>query len=375
VTGPKIYVVLAFDHELSLGGASDYDRNLFSPTRDLLATAHELGVRIVLFTDVLCAIMHERWNVPSFVEPYRASLTHAIEAGHDVQLHLHPHWMTSKWHDGAFVPSRDFALSDFGTPGKLIDIEGIVRSGVVYLRELCLGVDPDYRCIAFRAGGNNLSPETSRILHALYNEGIRIDSSIIKGFRFSSDISRIDFSAMTDRANWFIPLDGPVSSYGPQGIFEVPIASAPRTTLNNLPFLARRVLHRRRRYSHDGYSIHEAATGTLEKLKRLFPHSAWPLSFDNFEDTASDVFAVLRGHIEAHPGEEEIFCATVSHPKSMGTHARSVFRGFVERARTAFGDRLEFLTFSDIVRQGRIPQLADESAAERIDGALRPGVA
>jgi hypothetical protein len=347
-TTQKIRVVLAFDHELSLGGASDYDRNLFEPTTLLLDAAEALGVRIALFTDVLCAIMHERWGEHKFVERYRSTLSDAIVRGHDVQLHLHPHWITSSWISGAFVPSHDFALGAFADRSETESIEGIIALGAAYLRELGVAADRNYRCVAFRAGGYNLEPGTARILHALYAQGIRIDSSIIKGFRFVSGISAIDFTAMPASANWFLPLDGPLKGTGPKGMFEVPIASAPRTPLNNLPFLARRALHRRRRHQDGGRGIHEAATGRFEKLQRLFPKSAWPLSFDNHADGGREVFEVLRRHVKAHAFESEIICASVSHPKSMGAHARRVFREFVERARDAYGDSLTFETYSGI---------------------------
>jgi hypothetical protein len=343
----KIRVVLAFDHELSLGGAPDYNANLFEPTRQLLQLADDAGVRVVLFTDVLCAMAHERWGQTTFVERYRDSLKAALADGHDLQLHLHPHWLTSQFENGAFRPSRDFALANFD------DLESVIRDGASYLRELGCEADPAYRCIAFRAGGYNMAPQTGRILRALYEEGIRIDSSIIKGFRFRSAISAIDFTGTTHRANWYVPLDGPINASSDHGMFEVPIASAPRTPVNNLPFLVRRVLHRKRKYSDGGRGIHDGVSSRSEKLKRMFPQSAWPLSFDNFADSAQDVFSVLRRHVEAHAGEEEIICATVSHPKSMGAHARNVMRGFIERARDEYGANVDFPTFAQLYAEMR----------------------
>jgi hypothetical protein len=333
--GPRnLQIALAFDHELSLGGTPDYDRNLFAPTRALLDLADEIGVKVTLFTDVLSAIAHERWEVPAFVEPYRASLIDAIRRGHDVQLHLHPHWLTSRWEGGRFVPSRDFALADFADGSRGIEIEGIVELGVRYLRALGSSADPSYRCIAFRAGGYNIAPHTARIMRALHDNGIRIDSSIIKGYRFRSGLSSIDFRAMPTAANWQM-----------HGLYEVPIASAPRTPLNNLPFLYRRLVHRGRRHTDGGFGIHDGNTSLAEKLGRLLPFSAWPLCFDHFSDSADDVFAVLRRHVDAHRRDERIACASVAHPKSMGPHERSVVRGFVERARRTYGPACSFVTF------------------------------
>ena len=348
----KIRIVLAFDHELSLCGAESYERNLFEPTDALMTAAEEIGVPIVLLTDVLCAIKHREWNLGRFVDAYEAQLGRALRAGHDVQLHLHPHWLTSRRSGGRFEPSRHFSLHDFADESMPYSIEEIVELGVRYLRQIGESVDPGYVCNAFRAGGYNIVPSTSRIFRALYDNGIRIDSSVIHGFYFRSDLSTVDFRNVPRRANWFLPFDGTISRAAQAGLLEVPIASSPRNPLNNLPFLARRVIYRKRRYSDGGRSIHAGSTSVRQKLGRLFPHSAWTLSFDNYADSGKDVFDVLRRYVESHDGESEIICASVSHPKSMGFHARSTMREFVDRARERYGGDLSFVTFRDV----RVPQ-------------------
>ena len=347
----KIRLVLAFDHELSLGGTESYERNLFEPTEALMAAAEQIGVPVVLFTDVLCAIKHREWGISRFVDAYDAQLASALRAGHDVQLHLHPHWLTSRWSGGRFDPSRDFSLHAFASDSAPYSIEEIVERGVRYLREVGENADPEYRCNAFRAGGYNIEPSTSRIVRALYDNGIRIDSSIIHGFYFRSALSTIDFRKVPPRANWFLPLDGTISQAGTDGLFEVPIASAPRNPLNNVPFLLRRVVHRKRRYADGGRSIHDGSTSVREKLGRLFPRSAWTLSFDNYADSGKDVFDVFRRYVAAHDAEAEITCASVSHPKSMGPHARSVMMDFVARAREHFGGDVSFVTFRDVLAE------------------------
>lgn len=354
--------MLAFDHELSLGGTSDYQRNLFEPTKALLDLADEAGVRVSLFTDVLSAIVHERWGVDEFTRPYRESIVDATKRRHDVQLHLHPHWLTSQWQDARFEPSSDFALSDFAREKGGVRISDIVRLGAEYLRKLCLTADSSYQCVAFRAGGYNLAPNTDEILRALYDNGIRIDSSIIKDYRFKSGLSTLDFSGMPSSANWFIAPGSPLRSAAPSGILEVPIASSPRTPLNSIGFLARRVMHQKRCYNNKGYGIHEQSTSRMEKLRRLFTNSSWPLSFDSYADTSKDAFAVFHSYVQAHRHERKIFCATVSHPKSMGSHARQIMRGFIDRVRDAYEGTCDFTTFPEIYNE----LLADGSRKQEV---------
>jgi hypothetical protein len=239
-------------------------------------------------------------------------------------------------------------LSDFANEAPPNDIFGIVSRAYDFLSELCRTYDPSYSCIAYRAGGYNLAPATGTILTSLYEKGIRIDSSIIKDYRFSSGISDVDFSRMPGRANWTIPLAGPLTAQAREGILEVPIASKPRTPVNNVPFLFSRVVHRKRAHDARGRSIHFNHTTAAQKLARMFPRSAWTLSFDDGAQSIEDVMGIFGAHVDAHRNDDEIVCAAISHPKSMGAYEFSLMRSFVRRARAEYGNALEFCTYRDI---------------------------
>lgn len=360
----KIRLILSFDHELSLGGTASYQYNLFGPTDALLRLATELAVPIALFTDILCAQRYAEWDRAGFFMPYCRQLASALAQGHDLQLHIHPHWVDSTWTNGTYYPSTHFALSDFEHALPPNDIPGIINRAYDFLCELCTSYDADYRCIAYRAGGHNLSPATGTILAALFEKGIRIDSSIVKGFRFRSGISMVDLTGMPETPNWTIPLSGPLCAEADSGIFEIPVAAKPRTTLNNIPVLINRVLHRRRAHNPLGPSIHASHTPLFQKLARIFPRSAWALSFDDAAHSIDDLMSILRAHLRAHEGKGDIICAAVSHPKCMGDYELSLMRSFVARARAEFGDALEFTTYravyDDLVSRGVV-----ESAPSR----------
>ena len=181
----RIRLILSYDHELSLGGTESFAYNLFEPTDELLRVAEELDVPVVLFTDVLCADRYRVWDRVGFFDPYCRQLGDALRAGHDVQLHIHPHWVDSVFEAGVYRPSTHFALSDFEHAAPPDDIAGIVARAYDLLTAICRESDPAYRCIAYRAGGHNLSPATDKILSSLFQNGVRIDSSIVKGDRKS----------------------------------------------------------------------------------------------------------------------------------------------------------------------------------------------
>lgn len=341
----RVRLILSFDHELSLGGTDSFRYNLFDPTDELLRLASELGVPIALFTDILCAERYRDWDREGFFEPYRRQLGQALREGHDVQLHIHPHWADSTYEGGVYRPSTHFALADFERSAPPNDIAGIVGRAYDLLSSVCREYDSHYECVAYRAGGHNLAPATGAILSSLYTMGVRIDSSIVKGFRFSSGISTVDMTGMPAEPNWTIPLEGPLNATSDVGLYEIPVAGKPRTPLNNVPFLVNRVLRRKLAHDPRGPSIHAAHTPLLQKLGRMFPHSAWALSFDDAAHSVHDVLSVLREHVRAHRGMGDIVCAAVSHPKSMGTYEFALMRDFVRGARREFGDALEFTTY------------------------------
>jgi len=343
-----IRIALSFDHELSLGGTNNYEDNLFRPTERIFALARELDVPVTLFTDVACAIRFAAWDAGRFFEPYRAQLVRAVHEGHDVQLHIHPHWFDSSYVDGRFRPSTAFALSHFAMRTRPDNIEGIIERSVTFLSNICVDVDPHYRCIAYRAGGFNLAPESARILTALHNCGIRIESSIAKGYYFESNISLVDFRDMPRPANWRIALSGPLNRESSDGLFEVPIASRPRRAVHNAAYFAKRLLLRRRAPASTGSGLHEANTSVVQQLARLVRGTAWMLSFDLYAQSVEDQIRTLRFHIDHHRDDSEIICASISHPKIMGDHAFAVFRGFVERVRKEYGRQVEFCTYQQI---------------------------
>ncbi len=173
-----IYLNLAFDHELSLGGVtSSYEQNLFDPTRQILDLAGDLSVPVTFFTDVLCGIRFREWDSSGFSDSYEAQLQDAARRGHDVQLHLHPHWIDSTFGGGRFVPADRYALHDFRAEAPPNDIDGIVSRGVEFLDDVIRPVDASYRCRAFRAGGLVIEPSQEEIFVALRRQGIRFDSS------------------------------------------------------------------------------------------------------------------------------------------------------------------------------------------------------
>ena len=363
----KLKILLSFDHELSLGGAESYARNLFEPTDHLIQLASEIEAPITLFSDVCCAIRFREWDRDGFFHRYERQLDHAIRHGHDVQLHIHPHWFDSTYRDGRFEPAHSYSLGSFHDREWPLSIGGIVCQSMELLTELCQA-STQYQCVAYRAGGFSLEPNTAAILTTLHDRGIRIESTIAAGFRYDSELWSVDFSDMPSESNWWIAPDGPLNQMADHGLYEIPIATRPRTPWNNLPFLFKRITKRSRRYDSGGWPIESGHVGVWNKLGRLFPRSAWMLGFDHFADDVGDLMATLHHHVAKTHHQDVIACSAISHPKFMGKHARHLMRQFVQQVRTEYGSAVEFCTYQQFYEshlQGHAPAVESAGQTEK----------
>lgn len=347
----KLKLLLTFDHELPLGGIrTSYKEAIFDPTYRLINLADKLDVPVVLFTDVLCGIRYKEWDENAFYKPYIKQLQDAVIKQHDVQLHLHPHWLTSTFAHNTFVPSKDYRLADF-VHDKIYSIDGIVKTGVDFLMGICTTVDPAYRCSAFRAGGYNIEGATSEILSALYKYGIRFDSSITKGYYFRSGLSEVDCLNMPSHPNWFIDLDGNIRKEAGSGIFEIPIASIPKTPFEVPTRFKLRKLAGQAPEDH-GFQIHEGnPTDFKSKIKMMF--SARMLSFDNYTLSIDYLMKNLDYNVKKYRNYETAILCISGHPKSMGDYSFQLMETFVNRVRAKYPEA-EFTTFSKLSEEMKI---------------------
>lgn len=151
-------------HRRGMSAADNLKRNVFGEVADgawgigyqmQQLNAHRL--KGVFFVEALCAHVHGDDTLKHIVHPI-------LEAGHEVQLHLHPEWL--KWVDagpGSHANSpylTDFTLAD---QRSLLErgIDALVRAGAP-------------RPTAFRAGNYGANNDTLRALASL---GLTFDSS------------------------------------------------------------------------------------------------------------------------------------------------------------------------------------------------------
>ncbi len=342
----KVKLFLTFDHELPLGGLNtSYKKALFDPTQKVMDIADRYGIKITLFSDILCAYRYKEWDFEGFYLPYQEQLQYAIVNRNDVQLHIHPHWLTTGYNKKEFLPSNDFTLSDFKNDTLFGGIPGIIKFSINELSNICVPVDSNYKCIAFRGGGYNVHPNTDLIFNNLYDNGICYDSSMAKGYYFRSGISEIDFRKLPDLPNWIVdPEDYHAALSDRTGVLEIPIATIPKTpfeipTKFKLKKYGYRAVENRGRVIHNYYKADLYST-----IKMLF--AARMLTFDNHTLSLDYLLKIIQYNIRKYENKSnEIMLSVISHPKSMGNYSFELMEGFISSIQRLYPD-VEFTTFS-----------------------------
>lgn len=351
----KLYLVLSYDYELPLGGCASFRKGLFEPSEILLSVAERLDVPVTLFADVCSAIRFKEWDEENFFFPFVNQLQTYIKKGHDVQLHIHAHWLTSDYRDGQIIPSRHFALGEFDDPALPYSVREIVRMTSDFLVETCRKVDPGYRCFAYRAGGYNFQPNAQSILKSLYEAGIRIESSVTKGFYLKATSNLVDYTQAPDEPNWFIDLDAAPNVPGLSRLLEVPICSMPVSMLSALRTRFDLRWNRKtiaaRQYDHTGYSFPNprANRSLTDRYRMLMDPDR--LSFDHGHYDVNLLLSIVRYTLRKYARYDEASMSVISHPKSMGSYQFQMMEQFVERVRAEFGTLVEFCSYRDIYQK------------------------
>jgi hypothetical protein len=195
-------IILTIDYEVFLGNRTgDLETVLIQPTYDLMNILRKNNSRMTVFWDImhynriceLCANNNELQLQKKLIEK---QITDLVIAGHDIQLHLHPHWLDAKYEDGKWVFEYSrFALTTLSSKKDQNDINSIF--GCVYqmkrlMESLIRPIDADYCVKTFRAGGYLLEPFTE-LKDTFLELGITVDSSICPGLKSKVERYSYDF--------------------------------------------------------------------------------------------------------------------------------------------------------------------------------------
>ena len=184
------YLILSVDYEIFGNGTGDVRQHVVEPTEAMAAICERHGVPLTVFFEAEEYVAFERaakeltgdlgYNPAAMIREQIRSL--AIR-GHDVQLHLHPEWHGAEYRSGRWILHPGTRTVDALFETQTETTEYIAqRKGVI--EEICREAGRPRAVRAYRAGAFSAQPG-ARLLKALAENGILIDSSVVKGLHGS----------------------------------------------------------------------------------------------------------------------------------------------------------------------------------------------
>ncbi|MBL8376632.1 MAG: hypothetical protein JNM79_02050 [Burkholderiales bacterium] len=326
--------LITLDYELYFGPQSGtIERCLVEPTEALARVAARTGARFVFFVDAGFLYRLEQ-QAPTSAEVgrqfdrVRQQLHELVSAGHDVQLHIHPHWEDSHW-DGQrwAMDTRRYRLHQFSAA----DIAAILRNYRVALAD---AAQYDRIC-AYRAGGWAMQP-FEPLATVLAENGVRIDSSVMPGAYLDDPLLGYDFRASPHEASWRFSAD-PLRPDPAGAFFEVPISSivAPQSVK-----ISSAVSKRLGPSSHapygDGDTVHVSGLG---KLRRLLDRSPSSVTIDGYKAV------LLERAYREHARRKDSTFVVIGHPKAVTPFALDCLEDFLRKTKASTA------VFPDMLRE------------------------
>jgi hypothetical protein len=213
-------LILSQDYELFFHRSGSVENCLLRPSRALAEFARKRDFRITFYVDAGMLVCMRKY-APRFsaVNAMRDQVCSNIESlaseGHEIGLHVHPHWHATRWTDNGW----DFSNTRY-SPRQFRRRE-FVEICSAYANELSSVADT--ALTTYRAGGFCIQP-FERIGEALRGLGIQTDSSVVPGMYLNDQDKSFDFRKVPDTPWWFFD-DEPTNSVTSGRFLEVPVTS------------------------------------------------------------------------------------------------------------------------------------------------------
>ncbi len=313
-----LHLILTLDYEVFGNGSGDVLRDVVEPTNRILDICDRHRAKLTIMFEVA-----EYWsfmraeqegNISLPFSPsgrMRAQAEEALRRGHDVQLHLHPQWIGAELVGGVWsVKNAQWRIADLphglGSEDDPLSITGAMRQGKQSLEEILRPIDPEYRCIAFRAGGFLAQPAES-VIQAMKSVGLVADSSVVRGLK-TEPPRQVDYTRAPSSVGFWWTSATDFCAGGDPGmhVLEFPIYALRQPYLTNFKPRKLWTTLKRHRLERQIPGTKNAGTTSREGLallRKLF--SMHPVTVDFCKLNARDLFqSVIREFEQVNEGTE-----------------------------------------------------------------------
>ncbi|MCX2740983.1 hypothetical protein [Pontibacter anaerobius] len=322
-------IFITFDYELFFGeNIGTAERCVILPTKRLIELSKELKAKFTFFVDVLYLIKLEEYShvkqLDTELQEIKRQLQQLVMHGHDLQLHLHTHWINATYNGVWSLDYENYRIQNFSTEA----VERIVHKSVSYLQTLT-----QRRVFAFRAGGWCLQP-FDKLYSAFLKNGISLDSSVYhKGFN-QTPTNLYDFRHSPNLDMWRFN-NNPLK-VEPQGdLIELPIASYVLSPLFYWKkLLLSKLLFGKEHVAGDGKGIPH---NKIQIIRFLTTSTSTAVSCDGLKS-----FFLEKAFNQYKLGGRTNF-VVIGHPKLLSSYAFTNLKSFISKA-TGDGHRFTSIT-------------------------------
>ena len=310
-----------FDYELFFGeNVGSVDNCMIKPTNMLIDKLEKVGALATFYVDIgylnRCQELDcDKKNYTKVVE----QIKQLQSIGHDIQLHIHPHWEDSRFESGKWVMDvQRFRLHDFDSEHATDIIQRYSKT----FKDIT-GNNP----LAYRAGGWCIQP-FEHIADALYKEGVRVDSTVYKNGYNRSSTHFFDFRHSPELNHWTFDND-PLKQDESGRFLELPIADIAVSPIFFWEFvLAKKLGGKMHRNIGDGSAI---AMSKSQLLRLLLLPSYSVASIDGYKARLLEKAYRMR---VKRLGMEADF-VIIGHPKAVTEFSLRKLAGFLEMHSTS----------------------------------------
>lgn len=312
----KIFITL--DYELYFGSNSGtYQRSMIEPTEKLLTVLDKHCVKASFFVDSGYLIKLEEFKSihHELEEEYQAvtdQIKYLTKNGHDVQLHIHPHWEDSSYSDNGWnIDTTRYRLEQFNND----EVARIVKTYKEVLERI-----GGKKVFAFRAGGWCIQP-FSHVKSAFIQNGIWLDSTVFLNGYNNSDTHYFDFRKAPKKDIWRFNSD-PVKEEQNGQFLELPISSYRVPPLFFWRLVASRIIGGSKHHSLGDGS--PAGGSKKDKIRMLTQFSNTVVSIDGYKSKLLN-----RAFKKSNNSGFKHF-VIIGHPKALSLYSISQLDRFLE---------------------------------------------
>jgi hypothetical protein len=315
-------ILLTFDYELYFGANSGTQENsIIKPTERIRRVLAKYQIKGTFFVDAGYLLRLESYQTQytTLRQDYK-SLVNQIQLlaleGHEIQLHIHPHWEDS-YYDGQkwVMDTSRYKLHDFSQE----EVDDIVQRYKGVLTNLI-----DNKIFVFRAGGWCIQP-FSHLKESLKKHGIYVDSTVYQGGKNESVTHYFDFTNAPQMSKWQFE-DDPLQA-DKKGFFtEIPIASYKLSPWFFWKFL---YLKKFGGEKHQVFGDGMAAGGSIfDKLRMLTQMTHSVVSMDGYK--SSFLMDAYQAFLKDKERDNFVL---IGHPKAMSPYSLKQLEQFIIKSK------------------------------------------